>query len=116
MELQYNHITGQDYAGYNQLGLLTAKQKNGYNSNAWLTYLQAKQSGLQVKKGTHGVGILSPFIKGQKAETKNGKTEIKSANFIPRHYTVFNLDQTEARRPEITETVSIAPELQSVFN
>lgn len=96
MELQYNHVTGQDYGGYNQLQLLTAKQQNNFTSNAWITYLQAKQSGLQVKKGMHGVKISSPFTKGTKSETKDGKTEIISVNFIPRAYTVFNLDQTES--------------------
>ena len=114
MDYQYNHITGQNYNGHNQAALLAAKDKNQFTSNVWITYLQARANGLQVKKGTHGVGIISPFIKGERKNETTGK--IESASFIPRHYTVFNLDQTEAIRPQVTETVSIAPEFQPVFN
>ena len=100
MILQYNKVSGQIYGGYNQRDLLHAKQINNFNSDQWLTFLQAKANGLQVKKGSKGTKILSPFIKGDIKDPATGK--IKSTSFIPRAFTVFNLDQTEVTKaPEL---------------
>jgi len=103
--MQYNHITGQDYHGQNQVNLSRAKKSNGYNSNAWITYLQARSLGLQVKKGQHGVRIASPFLKSDVKNEKTSKIEKKS--FILRFYSVFNLDQTQP-----TQIPAQVPELQ----
>ena len=93
---QYNHISGQNYGGHNQIDLQIAKQKNNFQSDGWLTFLQARISGLTIKKGSHGIKILSPFISGEKTiKLADGKTKTEAVKFIPRSYTVFNLDQTQ---------------------
>jgi len=108
MELQYNHITGHEYQGHNLAALLSAKAANNYNSNAWLTFLQAKAAGLSIRKGSYDVGILSTFLSGSETTTKDGKTIIEKKSFIPRHYTVFNFEQTEMSRvPELVPAISV---------
>ena len=59
--MQYNFISKQDYQGQNQVDLMIAKDKNGYTSDAWLTFLQAKQVSRKIKKGEHGVGVFKGF-------------------------------------------------------
>lgn len=90
---QYNHITGAEYQGRNQVALQSATAKYKYTSNAWLTFVQARGNGLKVNKGSHGVKIVSPFISGSKTESKDGKIVTTQKTFIPRTYTVFNLNQ-----------------------
>ena len=50
MELQINASTKEAYQGKNQEELLNAKAGNNFKSNEWLTFLQAKNLGLRVKK------------------------------------------------------------------
>jgi len=98
---QINFITTQDYAGHNQVNLQLAKAKNSYTSNQWLTFLQAKGYNLRIKKGSHGVTIASPFIKRSDIVIKDGKSTPVTRSFIPRFYTVFNLDQTESASAQV---------------
>ena len=78
MEYQYNKITGKVYEGRNQAELLTAKEKNGYQSNEWLTFLQARELGLKIKKGSKAVGIFKGFTKTE-TKDKDGKIKVGSA-------------------------------------
>src|SRR5574340_891427 len=89
-----NYITRQPYSGQNQTALLNAKDKNGYNSDFWLTFLQAKGAGLKVKKGSHGTTIIK-VVKGEQKQKdeQTGKDEVIKRSGL-RYYTVFNLDQT----------------------
>jgi antirestriction protein ArdC len=83
--MQKNKITGLEYNGKNVLALLQAKELNGFNSDEWLTFLQAKQNGLKVKKGSKGTKILKVI---------DDKDEL-SRKFTVRTYTVFNFEQVE---------------------
>jgi len=92
MTIQINHITKLAYKGKNQVELQVVKEKNGYKSDEWLTFLQAKNSGLMIKKGSKGVSVFKGF--GIKEEvTKDGKT--KSTSLPLGSAYVFNLDCTE---------------------
>lgn len=92
MKAQFNKISGKPYQGKNQANLLAVKEDKGYKSNAWLTFLQAKNEGLKIKKGSKGVSIFKGFRKVEvKDKDGNKKIENKPAGFA----IVFNLEQTE---------------------
>jgi len=74
-----NYLTGQEYKGQNALHLAMA----GFNSTEWLTYLQAKEMGGSVKKGSRGVKIIKVID-----DKDNNKFGVRS-------YTVFNVEQCE---------------------
>lgn len=88
MELQYNSITTMPYEGRNQVELLQEKEKRGYKSNSWQTYLQAKSLGLRVKRGEHGVKIYRFLL----ADATDEKNKISGGR---RTYTVFSTDQLD---------------------
>jgi antirestriction protein ArdC len=103
MELQRNYITKQAYEGVNQSELLTEQTKKGYNSSFWLTFLQAKDNGLKIKKGEHGC-IVVRFITDE--VLKNGKIVKTGGRKL---YTVFNLDQTESQVKRIDDLHIVDP-------
>lgn len=90
--MNQNYITKNIYEGRNQAELETARKQNGYTSDQWLTFLQARDSKLKVKKGSHGVRVFKGFAEFDRKDEK-GKfhTESRPLGF----HTVFNLDQTE---------------------
>jgi antirestriction protein ArdC len=92
MEYQFNKVTGKVYEGNNQGELQVAKQKNNYKSNEWLTFLQAKDLNLKIKKGSKSVGICKGF--GSFTE-KDEKGKIKSVSRPLGFANVFNLDVCE---------------------
>jgi len=97
MTYQYNKKTGKAYEGRNQAELLNAKASNNYKSDEWLTFLQARELGLKIKKGSKGVGIFKGFGKIEKKD-KDGKIKVESG-----HYgfaKVFNMDCTEKVKVE----------------
>lgn len=85
MKNQINHITKKAYQGYNQTELLQEKSKKGYQSDEWLTFVQAKSLNLKVKKGSKSVSLLAVFDDDQ---------DITKSKSI-RYFNVFNLDCTE---------------------
>jgi antirestriction protein ArdC len=82
--MQINSLTRNEYNGQNADALAHYKAANGFKTNEWLTFLQAKQIGRQVKKGAHGCKILKLINDPQDRDKRFMRT-----------YTVFNLDQTE---------------------
>ena len=92
MKFQYNHTTGKEYQGKNQAILLSVKEERGFKSNAWLTFLQARDSKLKIKKGSKGASIFRGYSKFS-VKDKEGKIEEKTGSLG--YARVFNLDQTE---------------------
>jgi antirestriction protein ArdC len=92
-----NHISGKLYRGGNRWSLMLQQLINGYSSNAWLTFNQARELGLQVLKGSKGTLIThyTTYIKVDKED--EDKTEHRKSL---RTFTVFNLDQTNYVPPE----------------
>jgi len=87
---QINHITKQAYQGSNWGELERVQQGLGYKSNEWLTFVQARTNGLQVKKGskgTHLFRIIEYIDKNSK-----GKDDVFHGK---KSFTVFNMDQVE---------------------
>lgn len=88
---QVNHKTQKPYAGENQTALQEIANKNGFDSNEWLTFLQAKESGLKVKTGSKGVRLVK-LIDDVVVDKKTG---IGRSKFGIRRFTVFNINQCE---------------------
>lgn len=64
-----------------------------FQSNEWLTFVQANTLGLKIKKGSKAVRLL--------AVTDEEHAKEGSKNTIERtikHFNVFNLDQTEKQK------------------
>ena len=92
MQYQYNAVSKMPYQGKNQAELFASKEKNGFTSNQWVTFLQAKGLGRNIKKGSKSVAIFKGFAKTTELD-KNGKPKEGSAPLGFAY--VFNLDQTE---------------------
>lgn len=87
---QFNATTGAIYQGNNQDTLQRAKEICNYNSNEWVTYLQANTIGKVVKKGEKGVRLVKfTKVEDKKAE-KKGKVRVAIKAF-----TVFNTEQLD---------------------
>lgn len=92
---QHNHITNHQYQGKNQSELSAAKKANNFKSDSWLTFLQARESGLRIIKGSKGVRIFRGFRETEiKDKDGTSTTETRPMG----HSIVFNLDQTEPKK------------------
>jgi len=89
---QYNKITRKEYQGRNQAELTAIKNANNYKSNEWVTFLQAKELGLTIIKGSKGVHVFKGY--GTSSD-ENAKGKVITINRPLGWACVFNLDQTE---------------------
>ena len=98
MYTPYNAITGECYNGSNIIALSkSANKMKCLNDPRWLTFLQAKQLGLRVKKGEHGTKIR---YCGRVEASENEETGEKiKGHSIMRMYTVFHASQIEGMKP-----------------
>lgn len=88
-----NPISGSVYTGINPMLLDIATAAQGFNSNLWLTFKQAKQIGANVKKGSTGNMVVYWNVHESKTKIdENGRPE--SYAFL-KYYRLFNLDQIE---------------------
>lgn len=94
--LPSNYHSKKEYRGGNILSLWASQQLSGYESNQWVTYKQAAETGLQVRKGEKGSHII--FWKFPKI--KEG--EERKPPFA-RAFTVFNVEQCDGWEPPIIE-------------
>ena len=90
--LPINATTKKPYRNSNVWTLLFAITNNGWTSNQFVTFKQAKKSGGSILKGSKGTKIM--FFSRTIVEDKNDPEEKRAVGFW-KIYTVFNLDQTE---------------------
>ena len=102
MKQQINKITKLAYKGSNQSVLNEAKEINGFVSNEWMTFLQAKMYAdkLKIKKGSKGTKIFT--IIDYINKNSKGRDDLFHGK---KNFTVFNLDQTEPVEEKTTEEV-----------
>jgi antirestriction protein ArdC len=87
-DLPYNALTGRRYNGVNVLLLWDATLTRGYHHASWLTFLQAKALGGQVKKGEHATAILFAG-----SSTKKDEAGEEEKHRFLRFHSIFNVEQ-----------------------
>ena len=96
-----NEFTGKPYRGINAI----LAYASGYDSPLWLTYKQAKDKGLHVKKGEKGTPIVF-WNWVQKKQKDEGDSELDSKQKLCpflRTYTIFNAYQIEGLEVKTSE-------------
>ncbi len=114
--LPKNAATGANYSGINILLLWGAAIENGFETQVWLTFKQAKALGGSVMKGERGSMVVyaDKFI--PKDELARVASEGGEANFVPflKRYTVFNAAQCEGLPEGIAKTAKPLPECETI--
>ena len=77
----YNKTTGLEYQGYNVNFLLMA----GFKSPEWATFLQWKQAGYKVNKGSKATSARTFVEVSKRKKTDSG--------IAPRYFNLFNREQ-----------------------
>lgn len=110
--LHKNLVSNLDYKGYNQLLLMYVANKKGINENHWLTFNQASENKMVLKKGAKSVPIQ--YFSYYDEETKQNisykdyliavnegrKDKIK---VIKKYYNIFNLSDIKGYEPKAEE-------------
>ena len=107
--LPQNLKTKSFYKGINILALWISTNKQGFISNQWVTFRQASEMNLKIKKGEHGTRCLYFKRYEKKLEVKEDKqgenSEKRKTPMItysmPKMFNVFNINQLEGL--DITE-------------
>lgn len=86
-----NFVSKKPYSGENVEILEAAMEENGFHSQFFLTYKQAKEGGFQVRKGESGFTIIRVVVI-EEVDKKTGKKRIVKR---PKYFTVFNLNQCD---------------------
>lgn len=94
-----NGVTQHEYGGSNFDALVEAAEENGYESEEWFTFQQAKELGASVRKGEHGVSIRYGGKWKPKEEEEGEKNRTRS---FKKYYTVFNREQIDWPEEEAT--------------
>lgn len=105
-QLQYNLTTGNAYNGRNQAILLAVKEDRNYTSNAWITYIQARDIAQKRLVNAKGKGVcLRTFARRKVKNDKTGKLETET---YPKAFIVFNCDHLEGHveaKPEVSKII-----------
>ncbi len=114
--LPKNAATGATYSGINILLLWGAAIENGFSSQVWLTFKQAKALGGTVMKGERGSMVVyaDKFI--PKDEMERVAKEGGDAKFTPflKRYTVFNAAQCEGLPEGVAAKSEPHPECETI--
>lgn len=92
MNTPYNVTTDKAYTGKNIDTLLEAMSANGWTDYAFLTFNQARTSGLTVIAGEKGT--ICSYYGGKETKVVDGK-KVTTSKF--KRFVVFNLSQTKVR-------------------
>jgi len=84
--MQINHITKKEYTKGNANMLADVQLEKGYAKSEWITFLQAREIGKQVIKGSKGVRLCRVFSTDKTTSTGKAKKAVKN-------FSVFNIEQ-----------------------
>jgi antirestriction protein ArdC len=93
-----NLVTGKPYRGINVLMLSIEAMSSNHTDSRWLTFKQANELGVRIRKGEHGTPIV--FYRLRKIDNATGdvgETDTAARRVIPllKGFTVFNASQLE---------------------
>jgi antirestriction protein ArdC len=87
--------TGQPYQGVNVLVLWLTSVEKGYSCPLWLTFNQAKEMGVFVKKGEKATTVVyTNTFEKKDTDAVTGEEHIERIPFL-KSYCVFNAEQVE---------------------
>lgn len=99
-----NPINDFYYKGVNRLRLCYVAAQKGYKDSRWITFKQARENKLKIKKGEKGTICEKwEFNKKIKEKDKNGKIieyEEKLSKPYSSYFTLFNAEQIEGMPPQ----------------
>jgi len=101
--MPYNESTDKCYRGINILLLWMHSMDNGYKTNRYMTFKQAKALGGQVKKGERGTSVFF-FTMAESKKLDEEGNKIKYP--MIKYFTVFNIEQIENIDFDIQEPVT----------
>jgi antirestriction protein ArdC len=89
---------------------------NGWPSQSWLTYRQAREAGGNVIKGEHGTTVVYADRFTPEAEKERARETREDARSVPflKRFTVFNVAQCEGLRPGLAADPAPLPEREIV--
>lgn len=92
-----NYITGHEYSGINRLMTFMLRDIAGYSDNRWITFKQAAEKGLKVKKGEKALPITHFSVREIEDESRRDEAGNPEKRMIPyqKFYYIFNMDQIE---------------------
>ena len=93
-----NLVTGKPYRGINILMLSIEAMSCNHADSRWLTFKQANELGVRIRKGEHGTPIVFYRLRQIDKETGDvGETDTAARRVIPllKGFTVFNASQLE---------------------
>ncbi len=94
-----NLVTGKPYRGINVIMLYVEASSCSYTDNRWLTFRQANDIGVRIRKGEHGTQIIfyrMREIKDAKGDVADKTADDKRSIPMLKTYTVFNASQLES--------------------
>jgi len=109
-----NALTHRHYTGINPLLLDLSGMQQGFQSRFWATFLQWKQLGCWVKRGSRGTKIILYRPLEKKQMNEEGEEETQTIHVL-RSFVVFNAEQVEGEpldrfRVSTTPTAQTGPE------
>lgn len=104
----YNPVSKHKYAPYNMQTLASATANNGWTSSEFAGFHQWIKAGRIVRKGEKGTPVVF-FVDKKTINKRTGEEEIIKVRKVK---FVFNVEQTEYRRPKAAEGLG----LKTLFN
>lgn len=103
-----NAMTGRTYSGINIPILWDAADRQGFPTQSWLTFRQARERGARIQPGAKGTHVVfTKRLPVQKEEDEEGDS--RSTRSMLRAYTLFNVAQVTGLPPELTEPEALPP-------
>ena len=96
--MNINALTNEKYTAGNETKLNIAKIAEGFKSDKWLTFLQARKLHLKIKKGAKATLILIPAGHAKQTDAEGNEEETEKQIFKKCY--LFNIDQTEKTNAE----------------
>lgn len=113
--MPWNFSTGRKYQGINTMLLLMHCMDEGFATNAWLTFNQAKALGATVRKGEKGTPIVTYRLREVPSQRDSAEDGEMVTIPFSRQFYVFNVEQVDGLdlralepRPVLDETGKLA--------
>jgi len=115
----FNGKTGRAYTGWaNILSLFTSSERAAYSSPRWVTFKQAQEAGVTVRKGEKGTHVEFWKVYTPKRKQADAKADNDEDNkrLTSKVYSVFNEDQLDGKLENAAEPAPVSRNIQFVLD